>query len=460
MLDELLKNINHYKGVTDDSREVKEGFIFVAVKGLTVDGHDYIQKARDQGSTAIIGENDLDLENYIKVSDSQQSLGEIASAFYGYPSRKLKIIGVTGTDGKTTTTHLIHDILQTAGKKVGILSTINVPGLHVTNPEAVDLQKYLKQMVDEGCEFAVLEVTSHGIKQKRIAGVQFETAVLTNITHEHMDYHKSFEDYRDTKLQFFLKAISCVLNEEDDSFEYFKNKLSDKNIVSYSLKNNRYKTNLEGVTVNDIKVATLFGDYNAANILAAIRTAEIYHISTTDIKIALQSFKQLPGRLERIENEKGINIFVDFAHTPNSLQKVLTFLKENTQGKLIVVYGCASERDREKRKLMPEISKKLADVSIFTAEDPRRESVEQILNEMEDYAEQAEGEGEYKSIPERGEAIYEAIHEIARAHDTIVICGKGHEKSMAYNGIEYPWSDKEAVIMALKGEVKKIPWKN
>ncbi len=222
--------IKNSVGVTADSREVKPDFLFVAVKGLTVDGHDYIEKAIENGATIIVGDQDLNLEpvQYIKVADSRVALGEIASAWYGNPSEKLTVIGVTGTDGKTTTSNLIYHILKIAGKKVGMVSTINAhignqeldTGFHVTNPDVLDLHKYLKLMVEDGCEYAVLEVTSHGIDQQRIAGVKFDTAVLTNISHEHFDYHKTFENYRDTKLQLFKLAKNCVLNKDDESFEY------------------------------------------------------------------------------------------------------------------------------------------------------------------------------------------------------------------------------------------------
>lgn len=469
---ELLENIkSNVTGITDDSRQVKSGFLFVALSDLASDGHNYIKDAIANGAKVIIGEKDLqfDQAEYVRVDDSRNALVELVLRWYDNPSAKLKVIGVTGTDGKTTTTNLIYQILKTAGKKVGLVSTISAQigetsldtGFHVTNPDSLKLQEYLYEMVNSGCEYAVLEVTSHGIKQKRTLGVVFETAVLTNITHEHLDYHKTFGDYRDTKLQLFKLAKNCVLNEDDESYEYFKSQLVDKNIKSYSLKKHQFLSDLSGIKLDDYSIPTLFGEYNASNILASIEVANIYEIPEADVKKALATFPQLPGRLEKIENDKGINIFVDFAHTPNSLKKVLTFLKSHTKGKLIAVYGCASERDEAKRKLMPEVSLKLADVSVFTAEDPRSEDINLILDQMGQNAESFGGieNKNFVKIAERGEAIYKAIA-IAKPGDTVVICGKGHEKSMAYNGVEYPWSDQEAVLDAINGKVKEIAWKN
>jgi len=378
--------------------------LFVAVKGLTVDGHDYIKDAVKRGAITVVGEKDrkdLDIpENieYIKVEDSRQALGEYASDFYGNPSGKLKVIGVTGTKGKTTTAHLIHHILTSQGKKTGLISSITSPGFHVTNPDVVSLQASLSEMVKEGNEYAVVEVSSHGIDQKRIAGVKFDIAVLTNIAPEHLDYHKTFLEYKRVKMEFINSAERSVISPE--------------------------KT--------DLKI--LPGEFNNINAQTAVEVTTLLGIDKKEALDSLKSFKLPIGRMEEIKNDTGARIFIDFAHTPDSLEKALTYLKSITKGKLISVFGCAGERDPGKRAKMGKISSQIADLSVFTAEDPRSEDIFDILTEMEKEA------SKFISIPERSEAIAYALSRAGKG-DVVGIFGKGHEQSLAYKGFEHPWSD-------------------
>ena len=454
-LDIFLGGVGRYKGLTDNSRKVKKGFIFVAVKGLHFDGHDFVDEAVEKGAACVVGErNDQDLNikkgtTYVKVEDSRVALGRIASAFYGHPSGKLKVIGVTGTDGKTTTSHLIDHLLAQAGKKVGLISTLLAKigdrqyetGLHVTSPDSVALQKFLAEMVKEGCEYAVVEVTSHGIDQKRIEATKFDVGVITNITPEHLDYHQTLEAYRKTKLSFLQTAKGfVVLNRDDASFGYLKSKLKDKKIVVYE----RSKE-VAGI---------LPGAYNESNLAAALAVIENLGINKKEALKTIHSFKLPAGRLQKVDLGQPFDIYIDFAHTPNALESVLTYLREKTKGRLIAVFGCAGERDTTKRPKMAEISTRLADFSVFTAEDPRSEEIEDILVQMERGVKNPQAK--YVKIAERGEAIFSAISKIAQKGDTVVICGKGHEKSMAYGEKEYPWSDYEAVEAAIKGKVKKI----
>ena len=448
-LDIFLGGVGRYKGLTDNSRKVKKGFIFVAVKGLHFDGHDFVDEAVEKGAACVVGErNDQDLNikkgtTYVKVEDSRVALGRIASAFYGHPSGKLKVIGVTGTDGKTTTSHLIDHLLAQAGKKVGLISTLLAKigdrqyetGLHVTSPDSVALQKFLAEMVKEGCEYAVVEVTSHGIDQKRIEATKFDVGVITNITPEHLDYHQTLEAYRKTKLSFLQTAKGfVVLNRDDASFGYLKSKLKDKKIVVYE----RSKE-VAGI---------LPGAYNESNLAAALAVIENLGINKKEALKTLHSFELPTGRLQKVDLGQPFDIYIDFAHTPNALENVLSFLREKTKGRLIAVFGCAGERDTTKRPKMAEISTRLADFSIFTAEDPRNEKIEDILAQMERGVKNPQAK--YVKIRERGEAISYAINKIAQKGDTVVICGKGHEKSMAYGHTEYPWSDYEAVKAAFK----------
>ncbi len=388
---------------------------------------------------------------------------------------------------------MIHEILEKSGISVGSVTSINAKikdeeldtGLHVTNPSPIALNSFLKKMVDKKCEYAILEVTSHGLDQKRTAGIKFDIGVLTNIKHEHLDYHKTFQAYKQAKAKLFSDINTVVLNKDDkESFEFIKSITdSEVNIITYSLNSNsdyliiNIKTDRkmsfsikEGNQNHKIETEFL-GDFNALNLAAAIAVARNEGLDWDNITSAIKTIKSPLGRMEKIANDKSLNIYIDFAHTPDSLEKVLQFLKKKyPQGKLISVFGCASERDVLKRPMMGKISTQLAEVSIFTAEDPRSEDINKIINEMAAGVDKnlaIEGDldsPEYKNthlyykFPQRGDAISFAINKVAQSGDTIVICGKGHEKSMAYYGIEYPWSDHKAIELALKGKSYKIAY--
>ncbi|MFV1917686.1 MAG: UDP-N-acetylmuramoyl-L-alanyl-D-glutamate--2,6-diaminopimelate ligase [Patescibacteria group bacterium] len=478
-------------GITDDSRNVEKGDLFVAISGLNIDAHKFIPVAIASGAQAIVGEKEPRREwlndiAYIKVPNSRKALSLFASAWYAHPSKKLKIVGVTGTDGKTTTSHLIYWILKKSGEKAGLISTISAKigdrqydtGFHVTNPEPLQLQKFLAKMVEKKCKYAVLEVTSHGLDQERVTGVDFDVAVLTNITHEHLDYHKTWLDYLNAKAKLFKKVKTAVLNKDDIVvYEDIKCVVpTSALVVSYGIEEEgvdyygeNIKTKKQG-TEFDIVFANrrysiktkLFGDYNVSNILAASAVAREFKIPWIKIQSATLLFKSPVGRLEEIKNNRGFKIYVDFAHTPNSLEKVLNMLSGQTKEKLIAVFGCAGERDVAKREQMGEISGRLADVSVFTAEDPRSEDVNGIISEMAKGAKKSgakeakSGQRSFVRVPERGDAISYAIQKLARKGDIIVVCGKGHEKSMAYDGIEYSWNDQAAVKIALDGGTKRI----
>ena len=393
------------EGVEFDSRRVKPGYIYVAIRGLNHDGHDFISEAIKNGATEIVGEKSFKVPSgikYTKVSDSKEALGDLASEFYGNPSKKLTLIGVTGTKGKTTTCHLIHHILTSLGEKAGLITSITTGGYHITTPDIITLNKLLKEMVDKGCKYAVIEVSSHGIDQKRIAGLSFEVGVLTNIAPEHLDYHRTLKEYKRVKMSFLNSCKIKVIAKEE----------TDLNILP--------------------------GKFNNLDAQAASDAVTSLGFKKEDVIKGVESFKLPQGRLEKIENSKGINIYVDFAHTPESLKEVLTYLKGETHGRLISVFGCAGERDHAKRSKMGEISGRLSDLSIFTAEDPRSENLSDIFALMKKKSKN------YILIRERGEAIAYALS-IAQKGDTVAILGKGHEKSLSYQGFEHPWSDQETV---------------
>jgi len=361
--------------------------------------------------------------------------------FYGYPARKLKVIGVTGTDGKTTTTHLIYELLKGGGKKVALSSTIGArigletidTGFHVTTASSRFLQKFIRRVVDEKMEYLVLEVTSHAIDQHRIFGCNLYISVFTNLTREHLDYHRSFEEYRDVKTRFLTKTPFTILNKLDPSFEFIKRRCRGK-VLEY------------GLFERKIDNPKLPGEYNRQNVAAMEKVAEVLKINGEIVKDVVKNFSGIEGRMEEIKNNRSIKVVVDFAHTPNALENVLREVKGQTKGKVICVFGCAGERDKIKRPVMGKIAEKLADKVVVTAEDPRNEDVHEIIEEV---VQEVSSSKKICKVLDRGEAIKFAINELAKKGDLVIICGKGHEKSMAYGKVEYLWSDVEAVKAAL-----------
>ncbi|MCJ7805152.1 UDP-N-acetylmuramoyl-L-alanyl-D-glutamate--2,6-diaminopimelate ligase [Patescibacteria group bacterium] len=378
----------------------------------------------------------------------------IAIAVNRYPARKLKVIGVTGTDGKTTTVNLIYHILNKAGKKVSVISTVGAiigtrkieTGFHTTTPDPFLLQKLLREAGDKQSEYMILEVSSHGLDQFRVLGCNFYVGVLTNITHEHLDYHKAFKKYVEAKAKLFTSSKIAVLNRTDHSFNKIAKiiKSSGRKIKIMSYPDEKLSYKLKQAIIKRFPEP-----YNFLNSEAAIKVAQELGISEVDIVKGIKAFPGVPGRMEEIPNKKGFRVIVDFAHTPNGLEKVLKVLKnqKRKQGKLISVFGCAGERDIEKRPMMGKISSGLADISVFTAEDPRHEDVNKIIDAMVKGAKKERGK--VYRIEDRKEAIRFAITKLAKKEDIVVICGKGPEKSMAFGDKELPWGDKKIAEGAL-----------
>lgn len=377
----------------------------------------------------------------------------LANIWYGFPSRKLIVIGVTGTDGKTTTTNMIYQILKSAGKKVSMVSTINAviggrfydTGFHVTSPNPLAIQKFAKQAIDNNDEYLVLEVTSHALDQYRFWAVKFNVGVITNITHEHLDYHKNFKNYFETKLKLLKNTKFAVVNHSVREIRGIEGASGGR--VTFGLNKGDYNQ-------KEIQLKLkIMGDYNIENALAALAVANTLGINKYDAKKTVEDFINLKGRMEGVENKQGIKIFIDFAHTPNALEQALKTLRsQTTSGRLIAVFGAASERDIQKRPMMGKISAKLADITIITDEDPRFESSNKIIDEIVRGAYQEgvkDGISLFKEA-NRQKAIRLAIS-LAKKGDTVGIFGKGHEKSMNYKGMEKPWSDMEAVKKALNG---------
>jgi UDP-N-acetylmuramoyl-L-alanyl-D-glutamate--2,6-diaminopimelate ligase len=483
-------------GISADSRQVGPGMLFVAIPGVSVDGHRFIPQALERGAVAVVGERapeDLPLPGgaaarpfeYVQVPDARQAWGWLCAAWAGFPSRRMALVGVTGTDGKTTTVNLIYAILRAAGLQVGMVSTVNArvggeefdTGLHTTTPDPPDVQRYLSAMVAAGASHAVLEVTSHGLAQGRVAGCDFDVAAVTNITHEHLDYHGSYEAYRAAKARLFEGLIggyhkpglpkTAVLNRDDESFAYLSAIPAEQQLsysvqgpadfrasdIAFSPRGGAFRLHTPSGEA-EIEMP-LLGAYNVSNALAAASVAWALGVGLDAMRAGVAAVHAVPGRMERIDEGQDFTAIVDFAHTPNALERFLLTARTllGPGGRLTVVFGCAGLRDRAKRELMGRVAGQLADRVIITAEDPRTESLEAIMAVT---AAAAVSEGKREGVdlwrvPDRGEAIRLAC-QMARAGDVVAACGKGHEQSMCFGTVEYPWDDRQAMRLALHGQ--------
>ena len=371
-------------------------------------------------------------------------LAQVANLYNGYPSSRLKIIGVTGTDGKTTTASLIFHILRTAGLNTSLITTVGAQigdrtydtGFHTTTPSSFVLQKYIKKSASENCDFLVLEITSHGLDQGRAHGIKFIVSVLTNVTHEHLDYHKTYENYVRAKARLFNLSKTSILNMDDESYRVISPMISCDEVLSYSTKNKNADFNPDTIGVKFPKAF----EFNIENFMAAVSVAKNLGVEDDKILLALKTFKFPAGRQE-VVYDRGFRVIVDFAHTPNSFMRVLPALKEEAKGRLIHVFGSAGKRDHSKRPLMGEISAKHSDVMVLTAEDSRGENIEDINMRIKDYE-------HIHEIQDRQKAIDFAVG-IAKKGDIVVVTGKGHEQTMNLGRGEIPWSDQKAVEHAL-----------
>jgi UDP-N-acetylmuramoyl-L-alanyl-D-glutamate--2,6-diaminopimelate ligase len=470
--------------LTVDSRQVQPGSCFVAIRGSTLDGHDFIPDAIERGAAAIVAEEpQADLSTpTIHANDTRLAWAQLAAAWHDYPARSLVMIGVTGTDGKSTTCNLLFQILREADTPTGMITTVNAvmgdevsdTGLHVTTPDAFEVQSYLRRMVAAGMSHCILETTSHGLAQHRVSACDFDLAVVTNITHEHLDYHGSSEAYRQAKASLFSGLSEShpkqhgiqrmgVLNRDDSSYALL-GKITRVPKVTYAVeqeaevRGEAIESSAEGLklTIRMDEVpqtvkSPLIGRYNVYNILAAFTAAVLGLGIEPEVAAAgITKLEAVPGRMELIDLGQPFLAVVDFAHTPNALRQALKTARELTQGRVICIFGSAGLRDREKRRLMAEVSAELADLTVLTAEDPRTESLDGILEEMAAGA-RAKGlqEGEqFWRVPDRGQALRLALS-LAVEGDIVITCGKGHEQSMCFGTVEYPWDDRTALRAAL-----------
>ena len=454
------------KNICADSRKVTDGDLFVAVNGVAVDGHKYIDTAIEKGAKVIVCQN-LPSEikegiTYVQVEDSADCLGRLASAYYDYPSEKLIIIGVTGTNGKTTIATLLYELYKELGYKVGLLSTVcnyingrPIPSTHTT-PDALSLQKLLAEMAEERCYYVFMEVSSHAVDQKRIAGINFDGAIFTNITRDHLDYHKTFSNYIKAKQDFFtgLPIHAFALTNVDDKNGKIITQNTSANVYSYSLetyanfKGKVLEESMDGMLLkvdNNELYVRLIGHFNAYNMLAVYGVTKILRTPTEDVLVALSNLKPVNGRFECYRLKNGASAVIDYAHTPDALENVLNTVKQiNKTGKTICVVGCGGNRDKGKRPMMAKIAVKMSDEVFFTADNPRDEEVKDIINDM--LAGLTEDEKmNVTCIEDRKQAILKACN-VAEKGDVVLIAGKGHETYQEIKGVKHHFDDKEIIL--------------
>lgn len=475
-LSELIKNIDtvnitgstdiEIKGVDIDSRRVAEGHLFVAMKGTQVDGHTFIGKAVAQGATAILCE-DMPAEvaegvTYVQVSSTEDAVGKVATQFYGDPSRKLKLVGVTGTNGKTTIATLLYNMFRKLGYKCGLLSTVcnyieeeKIPADHTT-PDPIELNALLSRMVDAGCEYAFMECSSHAIAQKRIGGLNFTGGIFTNLTRDHLDYHKTFENYRDAKKAFFdgLPKTAFAITNADDKNGMVMVQNTKAKVKTYSVRSMAdFKAKILEchfggmyLEIDGREVGVQFiGKFNVSNLLAVYGAAVMLGQSPENILIAMSTLKSVSGRLDPVHSPLGYTAIVDYAHTPDALENVLKAIHEvlNGKGHVITVCGAGGNRDKGKRPIMAQEAVKQSDKVIITSDNPRFEDPQDIINDMLAGL-TPQQMTKVVSIVDRKEAIRTACM-LAQKGDVILVAGKGHEDYQEIKGVKHHFDDKEII---------------
>jgi len=453
-------------GLAYDSREVSPGFLFIAIRGTRTDGNRFVPKAIANGAVAVVSANPpieaLEIP-WIQVDDERVALAVLACNFYGHPTGQLHLIGVTGTNGKTTTTYLVESILKTAGFPTAVLGTIEHrgPGFELvaerTTPEAPDLEKLFKRVVDAGWRHAVMEVSSHAIALKRVAGLRFEIAAFTNLSRDHLDFHGDMESYFQTKKELFtglggVMPRRMVLNMDDERYEELR-ATEPSRVISYGMQTAadisplRYHFGWEGTEatyktpVGEMVVRTsLLGKPNLYNIGAAIGIAIALDVPRDAIGRGIESLQNVAGRFETVNRGQPFRVIVDYAHTDDALEKVLISAREITHGKLIVVFGCGGDRDRTKRPAMGAVAARYSDYAVVTSDNPRTEDPHEIIGQIEEGIRGGPA-SRYTVEPDRREAIRLAL-KMANSGDTVVIAGKGHEAYQTIGTMSYPFDDR------------------
>ena len=473
-LSQILKNVkvkNEYTDrevtdVTSDSRQVKEGFLFVCIKGASFDGHSVAQQMLDIGAVAVVCEYDLGVENQIIVDDTRKAYSPICASFFGNPADSLKLIGLTGTNGKTTTTFLIKQILENVGKKVGLIGTVqNMVGdevypAHYTTPDPHELQSLFRKMVDAGCEYCIMEVSSQALAQGRVEGIHFHIGAFTNLTQDHLDYHKTWENYFESKKLLF-KACDCAVTNLDDEYGL---KIVDGcgcRVVTYGVDNmkadfvarnvvfsaNGVRYDLVGEKMGRVS-CPIPGRFSMYNSLCATSVALTLGVDFTDVLEAISKSKGVKGRIEVVPTpNQNYTVIIDYAHSPDGLENIISSLKEIANGRVVTVFGCGGDRDRTKRPKMGRIAAELSDFCVVTSDNPRSENpsaiIEDILEGMKDTA------TPYKVVENRKEAIAWAMKN-AQPNDIILLAGKGHETYQILPTGTIHFDEREAVAEVLE----------
>ncbi|WP_456104054.1 UDP-N-acetylmuramoyl-L-alanyl-D-glutamate--2,6-diaminopimelate ligase [Prevotella sp.] len=476
-LSELLKNVKvitsqgdmdiEIKDVNIDSRKIGNGHLFIAMKGTQVDGHKFINKAIELGASAILLEDMPEELNekvsYVQVASTEEEAGKVATMFYGEPSRKLKLVGVTGTNGKTTIATLLYRMFREFGYKVGLLSTVcnyindvEVPASHTT-PDPIELNRLLARMVEEGCEYAFMECSSHAIQQHRIGGLEFVGGIFTNLTRDHLDYHKTFENYRNAKKMFFdgLPKNAFAITNADDKNGMIMVQNTKATIKTYSIKRmadfhaKLLECHFEGMylEIDGKEVGVQFiGKFNVSNLLAVYGTAIMLGKQPEEVLITLSKLKSVNGRLEPIQSPEGFTAVVDYAHTPDALENVLCAIHDvldNKGGRVITICGAGGNRDKGKRPLMAQEAVKQSDTVILTSDNPRNEEPQAIIEDMLAGLDATQRK-KVLTITDRKEAIRTATM-MAKKGDVILVAGKGHENYQEINGVKHHFDDHEVI---------------
>lgn len=479
ILQKLIENIDCtvIKGSADaqvqavqyDSRKVGKGDLFVCITGFQSDGHNYARSAAEKGASVIVAEHEVDVPDGVTVviaENTRLALAQISAAYYDFPSEKINVIGVTGTNGKTTTTYLIKTILDNIGYKTGVVGTIgNMIGnrkLHAdrTTPESLELQQLFSEMVDENVKYAVMEVSSHSLSLDRVAGVRYSTAIFTNLTQDHLDYHKTMENYMKAKGILFSMADKAVINMDDEAGEYMKS-VSKGNVMTVGIDYEKADLRAENISVTADGVSytldyegkqypvklNIPGRFSIYNSLGAIGACILNGIEMEKIIDGLALNEGVPGRFQSVPNDLGITAIVDYAHTPDGLKNILQTAHEFAKGRIITVFGCGGDRDRTKRPIMADIVGKLSDFAIITSDNPRTENPAAILDDVE--VGMIPTKCPYHKIEDRREAINEAI-KMAEKDDVVIIAGKGHEDYQIFADKTIHFDDVEEVKKAIE----------
>ena len=471
------------RGITHDSRKVEPGMLFVCIEGVHVDGHSFISQAAAKGAVAILTQREMEATEGLAVwqvpaLDAAMELA--APYFYEYPARKMRMIGITGTNGKTTTSYMVRAMLRRAGYKVGLIGTIQIMiedevlPIHNTTPDVVELQSTLYEMEQRGMDYVVMEVSSHALAQNRIAGCEFDTAVFTNLTQDHLDYHKTLENYMLAKASLFdlvgaegaKKGKTAVVNIDDAAGKVMLEHAKCRHIT-YAI---HQPAGLHAVDINVLASGAAFaiegdfgrmelklrvtGIFNVYNVMAAVGAALAEQVEPECIRQTLQEFQSVPGRFELVDGGQDFSVIVDYAHTPDGLENILHTARQIAKKRIITVFGCGGDRDRTKRPIMGRIAAELSDVILATSDNPRTEDPEFILSQVEEGVREKLGSKQHEKITDRRTAIFRAI-ELAAPEDIVVIAGKGHEDYQILKDKTIHFDDKEVAHEAIAARLGK-----